>query len=149
MEQSKPVFVYSIGWDWLFWAAWIVFLVTAAAYILYLTPQNPGVPVFFIILSLLLLTTVWRSAAPRVRRAAFYDSEAKLTGRGIQTEFEYSRIKSVSIKKSILFGPRTEILLADQTKPYVLIRNPKSAALGVDLYSWLMQKVSKPNPGSQ
>jgi len=141
--MSKAIFVYSIGRAWLVWVACIVALDLAAVYTLVVTPREPSHPAFLILISLLLLTTVWRSAAPRVRRAAFYESYAKLTGRGIQIEFDYPRIKSVSIKKSILLGFRIEILLADQTKPYVFIRNPKNAALGVNLYSWLVQKTAK------
>jgi hypothetical protein len=140
---EEPAFVYSVDRTWVFSlvASGVCFIAAVAELLL---NSAIGEPVFFVILGLLLLPWVVRGAAPRLRRAAFYEDHVELQGRDLQRNVQYSQISGIRLTKGIPFVsiPRWEITLKGEKEPLVMASNPKNKESGAKLISWLRQKAA-------
>src|SRR5271157_3742141 len=134
--QTEPLFVYSVGKGWFLSIPFVGFFATVGTYSLIQYKVVSGV----FLLAIAVLTAPWlivRYATPRTRKVIFYENSMTFLGRDQKGDVVYSQIAKVDFVKSNLLGPRTEIYLAGESKPLVMIKNPANKELGLDLLTWL------------
>jgi hypothetical protein len=81
----------------------------------------------------------------KISTAMFYGDYFEIYGRGLCESFQYEDIEKVEIAGRTSLGTPVSHLtigLKQRRGPILLIMNPRSKSLRIDLYSWLINRLS-------
>jgi hypothetical protein len=81
----------------------------------------------------------------KISRVLFFEEHFEVFGRGTRENLRYEEIQMVELLQATSFWApslHVTIHLKQKDNPLLLIMNPRSKSLGIDLYTWLVGKLS-------
>lgn len=123
----------------------LLFVLVPIGIVGYLVSYNLAGGLFFLIVNSLILGSVLRLFLTPIHRAGFYADHMEASGRK-SFKIRYSDIRQVEkVTVAPLIGPRTliRISVAGERNQLLVLSNPRSKKLQVDLYSWLSIKTQE------
>ena len=141
-EEEARVFGYSLRLPTLVFFLMGLFLISdASRYLLTVQDGFVGALVLFPPAAFFLYG-FGRYFRARVSKGSFFEDHFEVYGKGLHESLLYEEVKDVQLTHhtSILAPHHLTIYLKRENTPLLLIANPRSKTLKIDLSSWLLQK---------